>query len=222
MPVFPMLFHGSDMTESEEHGDLKRQRTAEANNTEIEAAGDRLTTVVVPTPDTGRFVVTAVVIWVGWFTFNDVRKTQSIDILAGTSLSFNRNPRLFGTVGDGQKRIDPLAVNIVAASGSCAGMHLGHIATVKTAPVQNKMWAHFFSALMDGDSTRLPKNLQDLSIEKHLTFSGTTLEKSTHRATGSKIAVHITSSSLHEETMKSIATYLRGADMYSVTCVKST
>ena len=155
-------------------------------------------------------VVTAVVILVGWHSLNP-RNEGHIDIPSGTEVVLNTDPLLF--CGDKH------AVNVVVASGTYEGRHLGHIATHCTAPIKNLMWGHFFSALINGDCERLPEELCGLGIEKYLTFSGTMLEKSTHHPKGSKVAVEITSNSLTEQTMEMVVKYLRSAEMINVTLV---
>jgi hypothetical protein len=51
---------------------------------------------------------------------------------------------------------DDLAVNILAADGRYEGELFGHVTITYTDSRPNLNWAHYLSALLDGDDTRLP------------------------------------------------------------------
>ena len=156
---------------------------------------DEKSDVLISTVPTAKgSTLTCLVNWVGWHENNRKNDPRGyLDIVAGTRLTFNRDPLMLGG--------DKLGVNIVAASGICSGDHLGHIATKWTTPRSDLKWGHYISALMDGDKNRLPDTLVDLELEQHLTFAGVTDEKSTHRPTGSMIKVIITSTYLDKQNM---------------------
>lgn len=120
----------------------------------------------------------------GLHSINDrrsVREVGSMEIVGNRPLLFDRNPLRF--------QGDPYAVNVYAGPGATDEqqwdhMHFGHINTIYVEPHD---CAHYISALMDGDDRRLPPALHGLA--HRVRVEGMTLEKTTHRPTGSHIAI---------------------------------
>ena len=135
---------------------------------------------------------------------DDVAVRGHMELRAGQPLDLNRDPELF--------QDDDLAVNVIAATGKWAGEQLGHVHTLMGAAVDGKNAAHYISALMDGDDSRLPAGLSGLRGK--LQFGGETLEKTTHRPDGSKIAVYILFASGEDSSLvAAVENYLRAARM---------
>jgi hypothetical protein len=91
---------------------------------------------------------------------------------------------------------DPYAVNVFVERGIWAGELLGHIATIRTFPVDNLNWGHAFSAIMNNDITRLPlyfRNFENLSSLVEFTCSCS--QETTHRPSGSSIQIIV---SIHD------------------------
>lgn len=134
----------------------------------------------------------------------DVNRRGKIDIQAGHPLILNRDRTLF--------QGDNLAVNILAADGQYEGELVGHVTITYTDPTRNLNWAHYLSALLDGDNTRLPTQLYGL--RERIRMEGETIEKTTHRPDGSQIAVFILfEEGESEEIMVAVENYLRTSGM---------
>ena len=104
-----------------------------------------------------------------------------MEIEAGHPLILNRDSALF--------QGDPYAFNVLAADGQYEGELFGHVTIAFTDPTSNLNWAHYLSALLDGDDSRLPPPLHGL--QGRIRMEGETINKTTHRPDGSSIAVDI-------------------------------
>ena len=136
---------------------------------------------------------------------DDVRQRGNMKIEAGQPLVLNRDPRLF-------HEHDPHAVNVIAANGNWAGSLFGHVTIAYTDPTRNLNWAHYISALMDGDDSRLPPQLSGL--QGKIRVEGETIDMTTHRPDGSKIAVFILFQvDENEELVTAVRDYLEASRM---------
>jgi hypothetical protein len=121
------------------------------------------------------------VLLVGLHAINDgadVKKNGRIECSAGTTLEFSRQPRFF--------QIDPKCVNVFASSGAMTGRLLGHLCVDYAEPMDRK---HAISAIMDGDVGTLPAELHGYDLRNIVRFSGSLIQKTTHRPTGSLMAI---------------------------------
>lgn len=134
----------------------------------------------------------------------DVRVRGRMELIAGQPLVFNRDPELF--------QGDEWAVNIIAAAGKWAGDQFVHVHTHMGDAEDGVNAAHYISALMDGEDSRLPAGLAGLRGKVRV--EGETMEKTTHRPDGSKIAVYILFASGEDDALvTAVKNYLRTSGM---------
>ena len=134
----------------------------------------------------------------------DVGLRGRMESTAGQPLVFNRDSELFED--------DEWAVNVIAATGKWAGDRFGHVHTLMGAAVDGRDAAHYISALMDGDDSRLPSGLSGLRGKVRM--AGETMGKTTHRPDGSKIAAYILFASGEDNAlMTAVQNYLRTSGM---------